>query len=257
VIPSRAITQWSFDHPWPNPDQVEQDLLLSRAICVIAADDYLGRELVFRGGTALHKLHLSRALRYSEDLDYVRCSTGGIGQVSGRLTDLGRDLGFVVKTRITEHPKVFWRTTANNGLPLRLKIEINTHERTSALPLMHQRMAVVSSWWVGEAAVQTFQPAELVATKIRALYQRSKGRDLFDLWLALTQMDLDPDEILQAFSSYRPERLTAKQAVANLRSKSSDEEFRRDIDRLVAVPPGDYSVDVATELVIDKLLARL
>jgi len=40
--------------------------------------------------------------------------------------------------------------------------------------------------------VLTFEPAELVATKLRALYQRRMGRDLFDLWLALTHIGLDP-----------------------------------------------------------------
>ena len=32
----------------------------------------------------------------------------------------------------------------------------------------------------------TFKIDELMGTKLRALYQRTKGRDLFDLWLALT-----------------------------------------------------------------------
>ncbi|MGC4154636.1 MAG: nucleotidyl transferase AbiEii/AbiGii toxin family protein [Propionicimonas sp.] len=68
MIPANAITAWGTNHAWSTREQVEQDLLLSRAICVIAADDYLHRGLVFRGGTALHKLHLNHPYRYSEDL---------------------------------------------------------------------------------------------------------------------------------------------------------------------------------------------
>jgi hypothetical protein len=56
LINSEAIIAWGIAHPWPTPEQIEQDLLLSRAICEIANDDYLGRELAFRGGTALNKL---------------------------------------------------------------------------------------------------------------------------------------------------------------------------------------------------------
>jgi len=129
VIPYNAVTEWSVDHPWPTREQVEQDLLLSRAICAIAADPYLGDELVFRGGTALHKLHLPQPLRYSEDLDYVRTSKSGIKELTTTLTELGGGLGFEVRTRVTEHPKVLWRTTAQTGIPLRLMIEVNTHER--------------------------------------------------------------------------------------------------------------------------------
>ena len=84
------IAAWGRAHPWASADQIEQDLLLSRAICAIADDDYLGQELAFRGGTALHKLHLPAPLRYSEDLDYVRSTGGGIGQLTGALLDQPR-----------------------------------------------------------------------------------------------------------------------------------------------------------------------
>ena len=107
MLPANAITAWGITHPWASTDQVEQDLLLSRAICAIADDDYLAHELLFRGGTALHKLHLPQPLRYSEDLDYVRTTASGIGQLARALTDLGHDLGFDVRTRISEHPKVY------------------------------------------------------------------------------------------------------------------------------------------------------
>jgi predicted nucleotidyltransferase component of viral defense system len=180
------IASWGITHPWASANQVEQDLLLARAICAISNHEYLGRELVFRGGTALHKLHLTMPLRYSEDLDYVRSTAGGIGQLSGALLDLGRDLGFEVRSRISEHPKVYWRTQSQGGTSLRIKLEVNTHERSPALPLEQRPFRVESSWWTGEAQVLTFQLAELIATKLRALYQRSKGRDLFDIWLALT-----------------------------------------------------------------------
>jgi len=72
MLSDNIITAWATEHPWPTRTQVEQDLLLSRAICEISNHSYLGDELAFRGGTALHKLHTARPYRYSEDLDYVR-----------------------------------------------------------------------------------------------------------------------------------------------------------------------------------------
>ena len=109
------IAAWGITHPWASADQVEQDLLLSRAICAIAANDYLGGELVFRGGTALHKLHLLSPLRYSEDLDYVRTTGGGIRRLTEELLGLGRGLGFDVGSRMSEQPKFYWRTTSQAG----------------------------------------------------------------------------------------------------------------------------------------------
>ncbi|MBX3195847.1 MAG: nucleotidyl transferase AbiEii/AbiGii toxin family protein [Microbacteriaceae bacterium] len=243
--------------PWPTLEQVEQDLLLSRAICAIASHEYLGEELVFRGGTALHKLHLPQPFRYSEDLDYVRRTGSGIARLTRALTHLGESLGFEVRTRVSEHPKVYWRGMASSGVPLRIKVEVNTHERSPALPLLRHEHNVESSWWAGGADVLTFQPVELIATKIRALYQRAKGRDLFDLWLALELLKLDPAEIITAFDVYRPTGLTAASARENLARKLASRGFRTDLDPLVANWPDGYDLDLAGELIGSRLLDQL
>jgi predicted nucleotidyltransferase component of viral defense system len=101
--------------------------------------------LVFRGGTALHKLHLPRPYRYSEDLDYVRSTASGIAELTRALTQLGKRLGYEVRTRISEHPKVLWRTRSVDGLPIRIKIEVNTHESSPARPHINLDHQVSSS----------------------------------------------------------------------------------------------------------------
>lgn len=257
MIPATAITAWAGTHRWPTRVQVEQDLLLSRVLAAIASHPYAGEELILRGGTALHKLQLDRPYRYSEDLDFVRASAGGIGDLTQALTSIGRELGFDIRTRISEHPKVYFRTVSADGLAIRIKVEINTHERSPAEPPVRLRHSIESSWWSGEAEIRTFAPSELIATKIRALYQRSKGRDLFDLWLALTELQLDPENVLAAFAPYRPRGLTATRAIANLRLKVEDAGFRGDLAPLLADAPPDYEVGSAAELVIERLLRRL
>ena len=248
------IAGWGITHPWATTDQIEQDLLLSRAICEISNHPYLGGELLFRGGTALHKLHLPRPERYSEDLDYVRTTAGGIATLTRKLCDLGQDLGFQTSSRITEHPKVYWRTTSQAGNPLRIKVEINTHECTPALPVIRVPLSVNGPWWNGNSEVPTFQLAELIATKMRALYQRSKGRDLFDTWLALTQTNLNPEQVLAAFENYRPPGYTSKAAVANLDAKLADPDFRHDLDQLIAQSGTTYDPDEAGALIKSHLL---
>ena len=114
MIPTNDITAWAHSAPWPSPDQVEQDLLLSQLICLIAADDYLGDELVFRGGTCLHKLYLHPARRYSEDLDCGRRTAGGIGKVTRAISDIGANLGYEVRTKMSAQPKVYLRYTAES-----------------------------------------------------------------------------------------------------------------------------------------------
>jgi hypothetical protein len=134
---------------------------------------------------------------------------------------------------------------------------MNTHERSPAGALADVPHVVESSWWSGEAQIVTFAPEELIATKIRAMYQRKKGRDLFDLWLALTEMKLSPDAILAAYSPYAPEGLTANRAIRDLSSKVRDRGFRNDLVGLVDTWPDGYTVEGAAELVADQLLSRL
>lgn len=258
MIPRAAITEWGRLVPWPTVEQVEQDLLLSRLIVEIANDDYLGSELVFRGGTCLHKLHAPTPMRYSEDLDYVRTTSGGIGELTHALTELGRRLGMRANTRVTQHPKVFFRAPYESGIgQMRIKVEVNTFERSPANPLVRISHPVESSWFSGSAEVLTFTTDEVVATKIRALFQRSKGRDLFDLWLALVRLGISASSIVEAFDPYRPEGYTPRRAELNLREKIKQPAFREDLRPLVTAWPEDYDIDSAAEMVIADILAAI
>lgn len=224
----------------------------------IANDPYLGDELVFRGGTCLHKLHLPKAARYSEDLDYVRRSAGGIAELTGAVTAIGRRLDMEVRTKIGRHPKIYLRSPFESGSStMRIKVEVNTFERASARPPVRVPHAVASPWFSGSAEVQTFDLAELVATKIRALFQRSKGRDLFDMWLAMTRLGVSPADLAECFETYRPDGYTARRAELNLRDKLQSDSFRDDLLPLVGEWPDGYDIDLAGALILDEVLPLL
>jgi len=72
MIPQRYIEEWRAVAPWISDAQVEQDLVIARAIVEMYSDDLLRKSLAFRGGTALHKLYLKPPIRYSEDIDLVQ-----------------------------------------------------------------------------------------------------------------------------------------------------------------------------------------
>ena len=257
MIPYNTITAWGVTHLWPTREQIEQDLLLSKAICDIFNHDELVDELVFRGGTALNKLILREPYRYSEDLDFVRTNPGGIGGIMKALTELGKISGYQVKTRIGQFPKLYWLAKAQTGLNLRIKIEINTQERMPALPIIAIKHSIKSDWYSGEAYVKTYQFEEIAATKIRALYQRSKGRDLFDLWLLTTEVGVDTALVLNAFSAYRPNGYTGKLAIENLESKLRNAGFISDISNLISSKIDNYNIDEAAEIVINEYLKNI
>lgn len=85
---------------------------------------------------------------------------------------------------------------------LRLKVEINTREHAAMFEHVTRPLAVESRWFSGHVDVQTFELDELLATKLRALYQRRRGRDLFDLWDACRRGAVNPARVIEAFQAY-------------------------------------------------------
>ncbi len=75
------IIAWGQTVPWVEQRQIEQDLIISRALIELFNAPALKGQLRFRGGTALNKLHFPKPLCYSEDIDLIRTSAGPIGPV--------------------------------------------------------------------------------------------------------------------------------------------------------------------------------
>lgn len=249
MITEADIRRWRGEVPWTDADNVEQDLALSRLIIEIANHPLLGNELVFRGGTCFHKIWLDRPWRYREDLDYVRRTAGGVGAVLDALREVGHAVGFDrASSDVRRHPKLRLFSTFENGQPMRIKIEMNTFERSPAQLITKVPFQVDTSWFAGQADVSTFTLEELVATKIRALYQRRKGRDLFDMWLAVEEANLAPHAIAEAFGPYRPDGWTPALAMENLDAKLEDTRFTTDLETLVAVWPERYTIEAGAEV---------
>jgi predicted nucleotidyltransferase component of viral defense system len=240
VIPFDFITEWRAEAPWPADSQVEQDLVLSRAVVAMYAAPEVARPLAFRGGTALYKLHLRPAARYSEDIDLVQVQAGPIG---GVLDALRRTLDpwLGPPRRVTKEGWIvlIYRMTseAQPPTPMRLKVEINSREHFSVFGAEQREFAVRSRWFTGTATVKTYQLDELLGTKLRALYQRKKGRDLFDLFIASRREKVDPARVVECFACYlehEGKRITRAEFEMNLHEKLSDGTFLSDIAPLVA-----------------------
>jgi predicted nucleotidyltransferase component of viral defense system len=261
VIAQAYLNEWISHAPWPTQTQIEQDLVLSRLIVEVAEHKLLGGELALRGGTCLNKLHLPEPLRYSEDLDYVRCTRSGIKPYLTALREVALDVGLVEHgtTQSGQMVHIVFDAEATGGPGrIRVKIEANIVETDSFLSRITLPYAVDSRWWSGEASVCTFQVEELMATKLRALYQRRKGRDLFDLWHVLNDLNIDDQLVVSGLAHYIGKGLFGyRELCANLAAKLLNPDFVADLDQLTAEPPHRYSVSAAADLVMERLGSRL
>ena len=121
MITAADLAHWRHVVPWSTDEHVEQDLVLARLIVEIANHPLLGDELVFRGGTCFHKLWLDQPWRYSEDLDYVRRTSGGVGDILDALREVASTVGFDrFQTTIGQHPKARLDSTFVSGGRMRI-----------------------------------------------------------------------------------------------------------------------------------------
>lgn len=196
MIAKPFITEWKQHAPWTDESHVEQDLVISRALVEIFTNPTLAKKVAFRGGTALYKLFLRPPARYSEDIDLVQITSEPIGPVLDAIRScLDPWLGKPKRSR-SEGGVTMLYSYQSEGVPparMRLKVEINSREHFSVYGLEQRPFGVSSRWFSGEASIQTYSLDELLGTKLRALYQRRKGRDLFDMWLGLTLGKANPD----------------------------------------------------------------
>jgi predicted nucleotidyltransferase component of viral defense system len=262
LIPKDFITEWRDRAPWVQDRQVEQDLVISRALVELFSRKLVADSLAFRGGTALYKLHLTPAARYSEDIDLVQISPGGIGEVLDAIHAaldpwLGEPKWKQTEGRVT----LSYRFESEDApsVPLKLKVEINSREHFTVHGLKKERFEVASRWFSGRAMLPTYELDELLGTKLRALYQRKKGRDLFDLGLALGRADVSPERIVRVFAKYMEAdgaRVSRAMFEQNLAAKRRDPVFTADMTPLLA--HGHlWNFEDAFERVWSDLVARL
>jgi len=265
MIPQENITQWRSEAPWNSDEQVEQDLVLSRAMVAIFSDPLLASTVALRGGTALHKLCIKQALRYSEDIDLVQLKAGGIGETIDKIRAI-LDPWMGKPKRKIHHGRYTLIYRFNSEIPphvqMRLKVEINTREHFSVFKTRRLNYEVDNAWFTGSTNVITYVPEELLGTKLRALYQRKKGRDLFDLHVASQFFpSLNKDDVVRCFQEYllfEGKVISRAEFEANLCDKLNDPGFGDDI--LPLLPPEsqhNYDAKVCAAELTKSYIAKL
>ena len=262
MIPRQYITEWSEIAPWKANEQVEQDLIICRSLVELFSDEFIAEKLAFRGGTALHKLFLEPQPRYSEDIDLVQISAEPFGPSIDKIRKL---LNFLGEPKIKQKDKnttmVFnFESEIQPVQILKLKVEINCREHFSVFNLKEKIFKVNSLWFNGECNITTYEIEELLGTKLRALYQRKKGRDLYDLFKALKSIDsLSKERIIQVFLHYMKHEVSGIPSkvcyLKNLEDKMKDPEFLGDTTALLR-PDETYDPNEGYDLVRKEIIER-
>ena len=149
-----------------------------------------------------------------------------------------------------------YRFDSEGGQKMKLKIEVNTREHFTVFGYQQIPFQLASSWHNSEGTITTFTLEELLSTKLRALYQRKKGRDLFDLWYAITKLDCQPKKIIESWSKYMKEEnhtVSRREFELNLDAKMQSAQFTGDMDFLIREGI-EYDVPKAMEIVRKEII---
>jgi predicted nucleotidyltransferase component of viral defense system len=283
MIPQRDIIAWRDHAQWPTDSQVEQDLLLTKAMVAIFSDGFLSEQVAMRGETILHKVHLAPAARYSEDIDLVQVGDRPEGHIRKALRRVleplfGKpNLDAIAMVKLTVRNWIMpsrvirqeyrYRPTMPGQPDANIKIEVNCTERHPFYGLVALDYSLPHvAGLTGAVTLKSYELDEMIGTKMRALLQRDKGRDLFDLWWALTAptpaavQKLDPQRAVAAFNEYMSREgsiVTFADFSDELAKKIRVGAFRIDMRSMLrqGIPP--YDVDAAFRIVSERLLSRL
>lgn len=183
---------------------MEQDLIITRALCDLSNSPALEGKVAFRGGTVINKLLFRQPLRYSEDIDLVQTQPSPIGSTIDAVRNALSWLGKCNRNQAENSTRLVFRFSpeAEPESTLKLKVEINTREHKSLYGIKHYPIEIESRWYQAKAKILSFEPEELFGTKLRALLQGNKGRDLFDLHEGLKQLSMNPDKLIACFEFY-------------------------------------------------------
>lgn len=263
MIPKAYILEWQQFAPWQTNAQVEQDLVIERALLALFSNEMIRENVAFRGGTALHKIFMKPQARYSEDIDLVQIKPVPIKPVMKEIQKAMSFLGLKRSTKQNEKMNTMvyrFDTEIAPVINTRLKIEINCREHFSLLGWKKVHHQLINPWFTGEAEITSYEIEELLGTKLRAMFQRKKGRDLFDLYYALTHANTDRDKIISCYKKYMEysngRAKTAKEMLMNLDKKVLDPDFIGDTKGLLR-PEVTFNISEAYEIVKKELIERI
>lgn len=261
MISKIYLDEWRQIAPWSDDRMVEQDLVISRLLIELFNHPEISNSFAFRGGTAIYKLFASQPVRYSEDIDLVQVKAEPIGESIKTIRNLIDPL--LGKPKRDSSRKGFTLTygiSSEGGKEnKKLKIEINTREHFSVYGLEKKEFNIQSRWFTGSTYMLTYQLDELIGTKLRAFYERDKGRDLFDLWFALQQPNFNVKKSVDAFVAYvknENKNITRAMFEMNFFEKQASGSFSQDISPLLA-PDVIWDFEKAAKEVYEKFIPLL
>jgi predicted nucleotidyltransferase component of viral defense system len=148
--------------------------------------------MALKGGTGIRKVYIEN-YRFSDDLDFtllekmdsVTLNDSIENAVIGAKETSG--INFIEEISIEENingfvVNVYFRILRSTGNPIKIKLDLTAPERETVLLPLEKRKIIHQYSDDFHARIRAYSLEEIVAEKIRALFERTRPRDLYDVW---------------------------------------------------------------------------
>jgi len=175
--------------------EAEKDYMLTLVLKIIY-DSELKNMLIFKGGTAIHHCYLPQ-LRFSENIDFTSINK------EIKLQDIRNILlaynFFDIEKEYTSNATLkieHLKYTGPLKQPNSLKIEIDRTQNVYCKP----KQLSYSNVWNIDFKVNVMDEREICAEKIRAMAERSRYRDFYDLYFLFNNYNIKQEEVFETIS---------------------------------------------------------
>ena len=196
------VTEWGL-----RDDVIEKDYVIGWFLWGIGSDPDLSVHWAFKGGTSLKKCYIE-TWRFSEDLDFTVIPGGPdkpetIEPIIKRVLDRVHEesgIDFSIKASAFKYfdrhlyleGSIYYRGPRNAPSPARIKLDISASEKiarpTVFRPISHPYSDKDSLSTPLQVRCYAFE--EVFAEKLRAMGERGRPRDLYDIVLLFRCRDL-------------------------------------------------------------------
>lgn len=197
------VTEWGL-----RDDVIEKDYVIGWVLWGIGSESDLSSSWAFKGGTSLKKCYIE-TWRFSEDLDFTVLPNGpvkpdAIEQLIKKVIDRIHDesgIDFSIKPPVFKHSEkylytegsIYYRGPRNAPSPARIKLDISGSEKIVSPTVLRDISHPYSDSLPEPANIRCYSFEEVFAEKLRAMGERGRPRDLYDIVLLFRHRDLQAE----------------------------------------------------------------
>ena len=204
---NKYLNKLSKELGFPHVDELEKVLRLKEILKLISEDNALSKQLVLKGGTAINLLWFDLPrLSVDIDLNYIgaiekdKMEKARATVIQPILGNILKSLKYNIETKLEYANNTYELRyiNSNNGNGV-VKLDINYLHRMPILGMIEKKFKVLGE--ESDFTVKTLTLEELYAGKLKALFDRSTPRDLFDVYMLVKNYanEINEQKLKKAF----------------------------------------------------------